>query len=195
MMTKKITATLLAIFLSGCISSTPAGRTHYYLLNAPDNNEAQEANLITEPDFVLERIRVPDYLLQPNLVMQLSDNKLHQANLHRWAEAIPDSVAKVLVDELQSQGMKIHDHSESDINTNRLFVQITHFYPTDKSDVILSGKYWVEDPAVRKVVKGKRFIFRSRLSKDGYSHAVEQMRRLLNNLSKTIFSEINPDSV
>lgn len=189
MKTKKLATLFLAMLMTGCVSK-PAGKTHYYLLNAPASI-AQSSEIITEPDFVLERIRVPDYLLQPNLVMQLSSNKLHHASLHVWAESIPDSVSKVLIDNLQSSGMKIHDHSESDINIKRLFVQIIHFYPTDKSKVILSGKYWVEDPTVRRVLKGKRFTFESQLMKDGYSHSVDKMRELLKELSKDILNELN----
>ena len=176
-------------FVAGCTSS-PTQKTHYYLLNSPSESSVERSALVTEPDFVLEQIRVPDYLMQPNLTIQQSNNQLHHATRHLWAESIPESVSKIIVDDLQRQGLKIHDHTESDLKVPRLYIQLTHFYPTDRSEVLLSGKYWVADPENKKILKGSHFQFKKQLEKNGYAHSVAKMEELLRELSALLFKEL-----
>ncbi|MCW8875517.1 MAG: PqiC family protein [Kangiellaceae bacterium] len=188
-MNKVFALLLVTILLAGC-NSNPAKKSNYYLLNS-STAQSESSQLIAQPDYVLERIRMPDYLVQPNLVMQLSDHRLHYAGYDIWAESLQAGVSKVLVSELQNRGLKIHDHSETDLEVNRLFVRIDHFYPTDNSEVILSGKYWVEDPVNRKVLSGSQFSFQGKLERDGYAHSVAKMRELVSRLSKQLNSELN----
>ena len=185
----QIFALLLAIaLLTGC-NSNPAKKSNYYLLNS-SAVQSESSQLVAQPDYVLERIRMPDYLVQPNLVMQLSDHRLHYAGYDMWAESLQTAVSKVLVSELQNKGLKVHDHSETDLEVNRLFVRIDHFYPTDNSRVILSGKYWVEDPVNKKVIRGSQFRFQDNLDRDGYAHAVAKMRELVDALSGQLIKEL-----
>ncbi len=189
---KKLTQ-LAALFsigvLVGCTSS-PKLKTHYYLLNSPSENNVPSSALMAAPDYVLERIRVPDYLMQPNLTIQQSNNQLHHASRHLWAESIPESVSKIIIDDLQRQGLKIHDHTESDLKVPRLYIQLTHFYPTDRSEVLLSGKYWVADPENKKILKGSHFQFKKQLERNGYAHSVATMKELLHELSGKLSQDL-----
>lgn len=176
-MTKVFALFLATAVLTGC-NSSPAKKSNYYLLNSTSIQSGTN-QLMAQPDYVLERIRMPDYLVQPNLIMQLSDHRLHYASYDMWAENLQAGVSKVLISELQNKGLKIHDHTETDLEVNRLFIRIDHFYPTDDSQVILSGKYWVEDPVNKKVLSGNHFKFQEKLERDGYAHAVAKMRELV----------------
>ena len=190
-MNKVFALFLATLVLTGC-NSSPTKQSNYYLLNS-SSTQSQSTQLVAEPDYVLERIRMPDYLVQPNLVMQLSDHRLHYASYDMWAETLQAGVSKILVSELQSKGLKIHDHTETDLEVNRLFIRVDHFYPTDSSQVILSGKYWVEDPVNKKVLNGSQFQYQEKLERDGYAHAVAKMRGLVellaSELSRTLATQ------
>ena len=57
--------------------------------------------------------------------------------------------------------------------------------------MIGSGNYWLIDKASGKYIFSDKFYLQKDLTKDGYAHAVEQLRALLYSLSQKINEEIN----
>ncbi len=186
---KVLSLLLISAMLVAC-SSKPVEPTRYYLLNKGSAVEQKNNWVSANPNYVLQKVRLPDFLLQPNLMIQLNNNQLHYASNDVWAENLSDSIGKIITANLQNKGLKIHDHSELDLNVARLFIHIDHFYPTENSVAILAGKYWVEDPKSQKIIQGKRFNFSVNLEKDGYSHAVKKMNDLIGLLSTKLNKEL-----
>ncbi|WP_444996386.1 PqiC family protein [Aliikangiella sp. IMCC44359] len=186
---KKIIIFLTVLFtLYGC-SSNSVDKTQYYLLNnnplkTKSINNINHSNTQTQKAIYLNRIVLPDYLLQPRLVMKISTNQLHYAQYHLWAEALESSIPKVIINNLNqnSESYYLTQTNQYSMDHQNLTIQIDHFYPTHESKVILSGQYWLANQ--NQIPKNATFYFEKQLSQNGYAHAVSSMQLLLDELTQ-----------
>lgn len=178
--------------LAGC-SSTPQQLNYYFLTPSGEAIETDKAASSQEASIVLlEEIRLADYLNQSSLTMQLNDYQLYYARQHIWAEPLQSSISKALLNDLNRQrdlrfiGLREPSGAEPAF---RLSVQIDHFVATDNAEVIASGKYWLANGDGQLLLDNSFALERS-LQRDGYLHAVEQLRGLLAELAQQIGLEL-----
>jgi uncharacterized lipoprotein YmbA len=140
-------------------------------------------------------LALPEYLAQPNLVLQLSNHQLHYSNFHMWAEPLNIGLTQALTDDLNSNNKQFSFFVDSKVNADNkadIIVSITAFQATHQSQVILTGHYILnrEGLSSEKVTNNKMhsFAFTIELNDNGYLHAVEKMREITSHLAQEISS-------
>ncbi|EAQ67254.1 putative lipoprotein [Marinomonas sp. MED121] len=174
---------ILSLFLLGC-NSQPTPSSHYYMLN-----QQQESDGVYGVSPIKDiQLNLPEYLKQPNLVLQLSEHELSYAYYHTWAESLDDAVIKSLHQDLRamlkSQSKKTEKTNQARVN---LIINIDHFYATFNSDVILAGNYTIVNSQQTKALSPEyNFTFKANIEADGYPHSVAKMRGLVKELAQDI---------
>ncbi len=191
---KKIKFNLLLclLIISGC-SYSPLEETHYYLLNNQKTLDIKVEDILIKnteqtSTVLINMADLPEYLNQPNLLIQINKHQLHFSHHNMWAEPLKKGILKSLAHDLNSENKQIEFVSQNKLNTfaieNTLHIAIESFHINDDSLVILTGKYWIENQD--ESIRSNRFNLSTKLEKDGYPHAVEKMRVLITLLAKEI---------
>lgn len=166
-----------SLILFSCSSSTT--ETHYFLLM---NNVAQETNTSSSENKQYNvSVEIPEYLKKPYIAMQLGENQIHYSLFNLWAEPLQQGIKKALIFDLNQS---IFPNKELLI-TEQIRVKINYFHATENSKVILSGYFSIKG----KLEDNKKpFYFEMTLEKDGFSHSISKMRKLIGQLSFKISS-------
>jgi len=174
--------TFLVLFaLSGCVNTTPATDSYYYILDTMPQQKITAVNVVENLEQIKVRpVTLPDYLNQPNLVLKLSDHQIKIANYHFWAENLRQSIQRVLINELNANNSEI-SFTQACAKCDELVITIDHFYPTQNGEVVLVGSYYLTSNYTQN-----RFILKRELEQGGYNEAVSAMRALLTDLAEQI---------
>jgi uncharacterized lipoprotein YmbA len=181
----------LVIFLSSCSSSSDIPlTTNYYLLNTLYYGEK---SLNINKRVLVEVLELPDYLDQPQLVMQFNKHQLHYSRFDMWAEPLQVGFTKALINDLNLNKKSIQFVTdERKFNDNivyKLMVRIDYFHPNSASKVILSGVFWVDNNNDERYKVQQPFSFELLLNDDGYTHAIEKMRQLVTMMSVSVLQD------
>ena len=175
---------IMGCTISGCSlnSATPL-ETNYYLLNNPQKNVASEnINQVIQ----VSVLDFPSYLQPTQLTMQMNKHQVHYARFDMWAEPLQSGFTKALLNDLNANKINLsfipYSNEQPLKNSPILFVQVEHFHPDNASKVTLSGEYRIQK-SEKMTYSVLPFSFELTLNEDGYPHAVEQMRRLVTELS------------
>lgn len=168
----------LSLFLFSCSSTPP--ETKYFLLmnNAPANGHIAKRS--KEQYSIM--VEVAEYLKKPYIAMQLGDNQIHYSLFNLWAEPLTEGIQKALMFDLK-QSTPPNPQHQSIQNITSVKVKIDYFHITDNSKVLLSGSYGLTSSLEEKV---EPFYFEMNLKEDGFPHAIDLMRKLIEKLSFTI---------
>lgn len=190
-----ILISLLMCFLSGC-STKPANKMSYYLLNEAASSDELSSESIKRIVVSVQDVRLSGYLDKDNLAMQLDEHRVYYSHQDFWAEPLETGVQKALLQDLNqhSSDVQFSEAKTPMIHpiSAELIIEVEHFLATDKSSVILSGKYWVTQAlGNQKQFKPlyQTFNYSLPLKEDGYGHAVAQMRQLITLLSSDIVAK------
>jgi len=179
-MKRILSIVILSVLLISC-AETPVERTHYYLLNTTvlDKSKQVSINSNNQHLITIEQVVLPQYLNQASIAMLIDQNQLHYARYHVWAEDLSSAITKQLKQVIAQQN--------SVPSATKVIVEIDHFYPTEQSEVILAGHYWLKksntDPQL------VNFSFKQGLKADGYAQAVLQMQQLVVLLADDIIEQ------
>jgi uncharacterized lipoprotein YmbA len=190
-MKQALIVSIVSIMLFAACSSNTPNKTQYYLLNSPTSS----STVITQNDkiqnVVITLLELPDYLKQPNLVLQLSEHQLHYSHFHMWAEPLQNSFTQALRQDLNNVDSRFHYIVTPATNQETVVVvNITAFHPTHQSQAILTGTYWLQDKGLKSLAKEHDFNLTVALNKNGYEHAVEQMRKVITELAQKITNNL-----
>lgn len=179
------------MWLSAC-GSSPAIPDRYYSLVLAGNDvvsegidEAATARLIVGP------VQLPAYLGERGLPMQVAPNRIESAHHHFWAEPLDEAIAKVLTRDIarHTNGIDVERESGRFTPTGdcRLRLEFDAFHATSESSVMASGRYWIisKDTSDRHA-----FGLTRTLEVDGYAHAVDVQRGMLETLSQQISDDV-----
>jgi uncharacterized protein len=93
-----LAAPVAALLALGACASTPS---HFYLLNPLSPSEAIPATAAAQgPVIAVGPVTVPKYLDRPQIVTRSGRNRLTLGEFDRWAEPLPDNIARVLGENL-----------------------------------------------------------------------------------------------
>ena len=180
---------VVALLLNGC-SSEPTIETRYYLLNqqisSQTNNQPSGDKTV-----VLAVKEFPEYLNQPQLVMQLADHQLHYAHFHMWAEPLQSGFSKALLTDLEQTGSNTRFVGiQSGVKQAlQLQLEVDYFHANSEGKVTLSGFYWFKGLEAAPHQR-EAFYFEQALQHDGYPHSVAQMRLLVTQLAAQLVDKI-----
>jgi len=158
--------------LSAC-SNTTKQTAQYYLLMSDSNTGGQKSrDNAVNIKLYLQNIRLPQYLKQPKLVILKEGNQLHFSHYHLWAESVEQGISKIVKQQLPQVTWfnKMHADAIS------LVIEVDDFYPTTQGEVILKGRYWLQQGEKIKLIN---FSYTTSLESDGFVNAVKQMQSLL----------------
>ena len=184
----------LSVFILGC-NSQPTPTSHYYMLN----QQLKAENLSGISPIKEIQLNLPDYLKQPNLVLQLSEHELSYAYYHTWAESLDQAITKAIQSDLKgldnAQKQLAREKAATILKAN-LHLNIDHFYATINSKVVLAGSYILVNTEGTKALSPQySFSFKADIEANGYPHSVAKMRYLINDLAQEIYIKyqaINP---
>jgi uncharacterized lipoprotein YmbA len=196
-MKKTLIVAIVSIILLGACGSAPANKTQYYLLNSPTTTGAVNTdnmhNKNSQP-LGITLLALPDYLRQPSLVLQLSSHQLHYSHFHMWAEPLQNSFAQALAQDLNNIDSHFHyliTPAKNQVTAaTAVVINITAFHTTHQSQAILAGTYWLQGKGVQHPEKEHNFTLTVALNKNGYEHAVEQMRKVITSLAQKITNSL-----
>lgn len=187
---------LVAITLLGMGCQSIDTHTKYYqLANAPVDNNVEQRPI----QLIIEPVVLVDFLKRPNILLKQQNNTLYVTNYHVWAEPLDKAIGRAMVN-------FINKKSETLRAEHRLFNQcvkkqcfhltllIEAFYPSEQSQVQLSGKYRLRNSS-SEVIHQQDFHLVNELEIDGYPHAVEQLQDLIYQLSSQIEQNVGANAV
>jgi uncharacterized lipoprotein YmbA len=157
-----------------------------------DPSGAPAAALDRQSDVVLGlgRIEMPDYLLQPGLVLETAEYQIRPATYHRWGEPLPRGVRRALVENLTAAlpGVRVDGTSGRDRREYQLDVEIERFHGTEQGTVALGGRWSLHHVDGHRLLASEPFIYEGTLTHPGYRASVEVQAELLARLSAAIAS-------
>ncbi|MFQ3236037.1 MAG: putative lipoprotein YmbA [Paraglaciecola sp.] len=185
----------LSFILFAC--AAPVSTIQYYVLNTADD-VAPAAKIGQQNLIMLASVQLADHLNKINLVMRVAENKLYYSEQDVWAQSLQTGIYNALLSDLNSQAEQSHYIALNSPNTKhankRLIVEFSHFMPTDQSQVIASGQYWLVDSNdLSNTGVSHHFSYTKSLHQDGYAHAVTQLNALLDLLSQDIIKHVESD--
>ncbi|MFT2092956.1 membrane integrity-associated transporter subunit PqiC [Paraglaciecola sp. 2405UD69-4] len=173
------------VLLTSCTSAPLS--VNYYLLHTPTPIASEAISKKTQIYF--SSLSIADYLHQKSLVIQISQHELHFSRQDLWAEDLKQSFYKALKHDLNlSSGNQYGSTSPFSENELILKVNLEHFNITNEASVISSGTYRIQD---NNKWLDKPFYVSAPLLKNGYPHAVTQLRSTIETLAKQINADIN----
>lgn len=192
-MTRKILCIMWAgLALCGCAS--PGVTLHYYLLD--EGSAGPVSAPVQGAAILLETPQLPAYLRQDGLVMQTAPHELRISRQHLWAQSPAEGIEAVLRSELNHRLQHyqvIGPHAPiAGEESYRLEVEVIHLLTGYDAVVRLEAQYWLTDNNGRALKSGHSRL-QLAMEKDGYRHAVAQMRTLLSQLCQQIAADIEPD--
>ena len=196
-MKKTLIVALVSIILLAACGSAPANKTQYYLLNSPTAtgavNTDNRHNNNRQP-LGITLLALPDYLRQPSLVLQLSSHQLHYSHFHMWAEPLQNSFTQALAQDLNNIDNHFHyivtPVKNQATAATAVVINITAFHATHQSQALLTGTYWLQGKDMQNPEKEHNFTLTVALNKNGYEHAVEQMRKVITSLAQKITNSL-----
>lgn len=173
-------ALVASTLLFGCSLNQPTPAMTHHLL---DHQQQELSQALPESRIAISRVKLTDYLLQPNLVMRLANNQLNLANYHHWAEPLDKAVQRIVINNLNQK-----DNQYGFVNRcgdcPQVNIVVEHFYPNEQGQVMLSGYFTVSKD--KQQDKVEYFSFTDEQISAGYGASVVLMRRLLDQLSEQI---------
>lgn len=194
-MNRLIFIVLLPVIITAC-SSKPIVLTHYLLHQPMPESTPVNADIYSRTPILLRSITTPDYLKHRNLSIQTSNNTLHFASQHVWAEPFANSFVFALTSELTEHHNLHLERNEAWItnpqNTAILDIRLQDFIPTYNGNVIATGDFRLELGQGGEVLM-RRFHFSLPIEQDGFSHSVATMRKLISQLANEIDSTLKSE--
>lgn len=178
-LTKFIALASVFSWLGGCASSNSEIKNQYFLLDA---NIKHQSMVLPEQQVKLEKIELPSYLSQTNLVMKNNEQQIKVANYNLWADNLAESSYRLLSSTINNKQLQYGLVSNCR-DCPRVKVDIHHFYPSISGNVVLSGFYRIQNGNTSKV---KYFNFEQLQDSEGYQGSVESMQELMEALADDI---------
>ncbi len=195
---RRTIVSLLAATLIGCASE--AQTTKFYSLDVGHQLHTATQRIKVAPkentiNVQVLPVEVASYLDNGGLVIQIGEHELVTANYHRWAQPLKESFTRLLIRELNfvSDNHKVHyeqsNHAYSADKPIELLIELEQFHATDQATVVARGRYILLNDSGQKIDE-THFEVIEKLSRDGYLHSVEQLKKAVTNLSRLISNDI-----
>ena len=139
-----LTVIVLLTLASGCNRPRREGLVVLSSSTAPIEVRQDAAATIA-----LGRITVPEYLDGYDVVMRTSSHELRRIDGARWAERLPDAVARVLRTGLAANGVQVVDDAARAVS-----VEIAAFEAMANGVVVLSAAWVVRDDGRQQIANG-----------------------------------------
>jgi len=146
-----------------------------------------------QPLVLLSQVKLADFLATGALVMQLKSHQIQLSNQHRWADDLPEAITRSLLGILDKIKPNYHfeinnihwqENAKAHIN-----IYIDQFTVLANQTTLTSGTFWFLNKH-NKLIRKQTFRIIKPLKKDGYNHAVAQLKLSLSELAEQIKNAI-----
>jgi len=190
----------MIIFISvvlqfGCGSTKPS---RFYALRS--TLDADPGIIRTDPDshvsVGIDKLKMPDHLLRPQIVTRASGNRMEYAEYDRWAESLDENFSRILAENLSrllpSENVYIFPWKSSTAIQYYLTPEITQFSHGADGNTALVVFWSIYDHTTGKELLRKKTV----LQKPGpaapvdYGRLVEIMSQLVAEYSREVVAEL-----
>ncbi len=194
MILKKISLALfLPSVLVACSSHQPS--SFYQLKAIETSNIRQTLSPNQEITILLTKIKFPEYLDRPQMVIRDNDIKLQLSEYHRWAEPLKNEFSRVLIENLNKQLVPGNAVQYADLNgvepSLSLSVEVLQLDVNTDNQAILIVKwaYWLENST--KNINRLTSKYKVAFSNTGYQAKVKAQSQAIALFSTELVNTLN----
>lgn len=176
-MNRRLLIPLLLFFISGCVTE-PVKISHYNLPGF-DEIESEEQPRQDESIPVLLTLQTASYLSTPGIVYQTSELEVESAYGHRWAEALPAQLKRILETAFDraDRNFRVVDREPVDAEKGyQLNVEVDRFQGRYDGKAVIAGSWSVKSFS-GNYIGFQRFNIETPLQRDGYPALVESLNK------------------
>ncbi len=178
---------LICFSITGCLSTSPSEKSHYYRLVAPDlPNRPIEPN--GSEIIMVGPVTLADYLNRTSVTLVRSDSEYDFSDLDMWAGKLDNEIQLALMkhlSQLEPDRVVVGYPWVSDINPQyQLRIDIVRFDAKPGAQAKLQGSWFLFDKNNR-FLRGSHFTATTEAGAD-YAQSVVAMSKLLANMADHI---------
>ncbi|MDP4220812.1 MAG: PqiC family protein [Bacteroidota bacterium] len=184
---------LILLGMLGCGGSKPS---RYYGLSAARGvtGDRRIDAPTTRIAIGIRTLKLPEYLLRPQIITRTANDELVAAEFDRWAEPLEKNFERVLIEDLSkdvpTNNIFLFPVRDSSVTNFQLVVEVTEFELSAGNNVTLSARWGITRGEEIVFLMNKRSTFSEHVQDEGFAPAVAAMSRLTEKLSAEIASEI-----
>ncbi|HTU00809.1 MAG TPA: PqiC family protein [Candidatus Sulfotelmatobacter sp.] len=180
---------ILLVALTGCVGSSAPARL-YVLTPAPETAAAPLGAVVPGgPALGVGPVRLPGLLDQPQIVTRRGAEEIDQAEFHRWAEPLSESVPRILGENLaalrKTERVVLFAWDPAPAVRHQVVVDVMRFDGALGGDVVLDARWWILETDGQELA-ANRAVLTQPTGSTGYSAVVAAMSRALAELSRQI---------
>jgi len=191
-----ITALGLSILvaLTGCAGSSAPARL-YVLTPAPEARVAPLGAAVPGgPALGVGPVRLPGLLDQPQIVTRRGAEEIEEAEFHRWAEPLAESVPRILAENLaalrKTERVALFAWAPAPAVQHQVVVDVMRFDGALGGDVVLDARWWILATDGQELA-GNRAVLTQPTGSTGYTALVAAMSGALAALSREIAATLD----
>ena len=190
-----IIALFLALFAAGCVPGS-TGPSRYFVLS-PMLGEKAETQTLTGEDRVsvgIGPLDLPGYLDRPQIVTQVSENRISLGEFDIWAESLDDNFIRVLMENLstllRSEPVVIFPFKDAFQTDYQVKVDVMRMDGTLGGDAVLTANWAIFREGRTELLVAKRSTYKETVDGETYETLVAAQSRAVLALSRDIAAEI-----
>ena len=181
------------VALAGCAGSSAPARL-YVLTPAPEAAAPPGAAVPGGPALGVGPVRLPGLLDQPQIVTRRGAEEIEEAEFHRWAEPLAESVPRILAENLaalrKTERIALFGWDPALAVQHQVVVDVMRFDGALGGDVVLDAR-WRILAADGQELAVNRSVLTQPTGGTGYPAAVAAMSRALAALSREIAATLD----
>ena len=190
-----IAALFLALFAAGCVPGS-TGPSRYFVLS-PMPGQKAEAQSFTGEGRVsvgIGPLDLPGYLDRPQIVTQVSENRLNLGEFDIWAESLQDNFIRVLTENLSallvSEPVVIFPFKDAFRPYFQVKIDVMRMDGTLGGDAVLTANWAIFREGRTEMLVAKRSTYKEAADGESYEPLVAAQSRAVMALSRDIAAEI-----
>ena len=182
------------VALAGCAGSSAPARL-YVLTPGPEAAAAPLGGVVPGgPALGVGPVRLPGLLDQPQIVTRRGAEEIDQAEFHRWAEPLAESVPRILAENLaalrKTERIALFGWDPAPAVEQQVVVDVMRFDGALGGDVVLDARWWILARDGQELAVNRSLLTQP-TGRTGYPAVVAAMSRALAALSREIAATLD----
>lgn len=193
---RQVSLLLIGLFLSGVLGCGGSKPSRFYGLSAAKTVTGDRRNepAPTRIAIGIRTLKLPEYLLRPQIITRTANDELVVSEFDRWAEPLEKNFERVLIEDLSkdvpTNNIFLFPVRDSSVTNFQIVIEVTEFELSAGNTVTLSARWGITRGEEIVFLMDKRSTFSEHIQDEGFAPAVAAMSRLTERLSSDIAAEI-----
>lgn len=185
----------LVLMLAGCLGGKTEP-TRFYALTPLSRTETAQPRGASEHagTIGIGPVQLPEYLNRPEIVTRTSQNQLHLADFHQWAEPLQESFSRVLAENLSillsTDRVAVFPWGSTPVEY-QVAVEVTRFERQPGGENLLVARWSILRDNGREILLTRNSSFSEPAGVRDYEATVSAQSRILAAFSREIAAAIN----